>query len=235
MEVKFLNLQYVYYKIYSFIANTLLPIVGLGKKKINNIANNGNNDNANISGSGSSGAGDSGEILEIGNYNFELPDFFVTGSGNGLLDFLEKTGIFLIILSIPTLVFLAFKKIQMIKLRNEKFAIIEKNEETDDDSINERWQRVLEYLEKPDSASWRISIIEADILLDEILTEYGYLGETIADKLKSANFKTIQLAWDAHKIRNNIAHSGTEFPLTSHQAKKIINMYKQVFQELGIV
>jgi len=38
-------------------------------------------------------------------------------------------------------------------------------------------------------------------------------------------------AWDAHKVRNRIAHEGSDFLLTEHLARKTIGQFKNVFTE----
>ena len=67
-----------------------------------------------------------------------------------------------------------------------------------------------------------------------MLTRLGYLGDSIGDKLKTVNpaqFRTLQEAWEAHKVRNDIAHLGSAFPLTDHLAYRTILQYENVFKE----
>lgn len=48
--------------------------------------------------------------------------------------------------------------------------------------------------------------------------------------------KSINMAWDAHKIRNQIVHEGVNFNLTSDLAMRTFKNYSQVFfNELGLV
>jgi hypothetical protein len=48
--------------------------------------------------------------------------------------------------------------------------------------------------------------------------------------LKSANFDTIQNAWEAHKVRNSIAHD-SHFELTKRETKRVIQNFSLVFNE----
>jgi hypothetical protein len=66
--------------------------------------------------------------------------------------------------------------------------------------------------------------------LEEALEENGYYGASIGDKLKKANFSTINNAWIAHKVRNEIAHNPS-FELTQREAKRAISNFGQVFSE----
>lgn len=97
-----------------------------------------------------------------------------------------------------------------------------------------RWNIVIGYMQGKEEAIWRIGILEADNLLDEILSDRGYRGLTLADKLKMAGFNTIDLAWAAHKIRNRIAHDGSRFILSERIAQNTIELYRAVFKELKI-
>lgn len=98
-----------------------------------------------------------------------------------------------------------------------------------------RFAVIQGYMSSPSEALWRIGILEADNMLAQVLKEKGYQGETVADLLKSASFKTVQLAWDAHGIRNRIAHEGSDFQLTEREAKRAFTLYESVFRELKVI
>lgn len=119
---------------------------------------------------------------------------------------------------------------------------IKENSETADIKVNnerlswykEKWNIVINYMEGKEESLWRIGILEADNLLDELLVDRGYYGLTMADKLKQANFNTIDLAWSAHKVRNRIAHDGARFVLTERIARNTLELYRAVFKEFKI-
>jgi hypothetical protein len=71
----------------------------------------------------------------------------------------------------------------------------------------------------------RHAVIEADKLVDFVLKKKGYLGETFADRLCNAekylDHATYQNLWDAHKIRNAVAHSQED--ISAPQIKSAIN------------
>ena len=103
---------------------------------------------------------------------------------------------------------------------------------------NTRWATIQKHLSKESPTEWRIAIIEADIFLEEILNNAGYVGNTIGEKLKGANtasFTTIQDAWEAHKVRNEIAHSGSDFVLTRKIAQETLTRFERVFREFGAI
>ncbi len=101
--------------------------------------------------------------------------------------------------------------------------------------INEKWQQVGLYMQSNNHTDWRQAILEADIMLDEMLTKIGYAGQSVGEKLKNveeSDFVTLQKAWEAHKVRNRIAHGGaTEVRLDRMEAERVIGLYEQVFKE----
>jgi hypothetical protein len=103
---------------------------------------------------------------------------------------------------------------------------------------NPRWEKIKAHMLKDSPAEWRVAIIEADVILDEMVTRMGYKGDSLADKLKAverSDFSTIQLAWEAHLIRNRIAHGGSDFNLTRHEAVRVIALYEEVFREFDFI
>jgi hypothetical protein len=100
---------------------------------------------------------------------------------------------------------------------------------------NPRWHYILTLIESPNESDWRVAIIEADTMLEEILRERGFAGDSMSELLegaKTGGFLTIQNAWDAHIVRNQIAHQGSDFSLTQVEGRRVIKMYQNVFEEL---
>lgn len=100
--------------------------------------------------------------------------------------------------------------------------------------VNKKWQHVQGLMESQNNNDWRQAIIEADIMLDEMLTKIGYAGESIGERLKNveeSDFTTLNSAWEAHKVRNRIAHKGSDFAISHSEAKRIIGLYEDVFRE----
>jgi hypothetical protein len=103
---------------------------------------------------------------------------------------------------------------------------------------NPRWKYIQTLVDSPNESDWRIAIIEADTMLDEILENRGYSGMTLAEKLKEVDagaFSSLQSAWDAHAMRNKIAHEGSEFSITELEARRTIKMFQNVFEELRAI
>lgn len=102
---------------------------------------------------------------------------------------------------------------------------------------NSRLEDVFIHLDSESPNDWKLAIIEADIILDDILKQRGYAGNSLGERLKSISpqqLSSLNDAWEAHKIRNRIAHDGTDFVLTKRVAHETIAQYQRVFSELGV-
>jgi len=105
-------------------------------------------------------------------------------------------------------------------------------------SKNQNWIKTLSYLFSQHQSDWKLAIIEADAMLEALMNQLGFKGETLGDKLKSADqtkFKSLTSAWEVHTIRNRIAHEGASFQLSQHEAKRVIAIYEGIFREYGFI
>ena len=103
---------------------------------------------------------------------------------------------------------------------------------------NRRWKEVEEHVHSNNPNDWKLAIIESDVMLDKMLADAGFAGNTVADRIRSASgrsFTTIDDAWQAHRMRNKIAHGGTDFVLTQKMAQATLIQYRKVFEEFGII
>jgi len=104
--------------------------------------------------------------------------------------------------------------------------------------VNKRWQKVLKYMESSNMSDWKLAILEADILLEEMIDSIGYRGESLGEKLKNierGDFTTVDKAWEAHKIRNAIAHEGADFLITQREARRVVGLFEEVFKEFKYI
>jgi hypothetical protein len=107
-----------------------------------------------------------------------------------------------------------------------------------DSKRNERLEKIMENVNSDNPNDWKLAIIEADIILDELLIKMGCVGDTLGDRLKQiarGDLNTLDFAWEAHKVRNQIAHEGGDFILTKREAKRVVDLYRAVFDELKYV
>lgn len=105
-------------------------------------------------------------------------------------------------------------------------------------NANPRWHYILTLVESSNDSDWRVAILEADSMLEEVLKDRGFSGTTASELLegaKESGYLTIQDAWDAHLVRNQIAHEGSDFALSQVEARRVIRMYQNFFEELNVI
>lgn len=80
----------------------------------------------------------------------------------------------------------------------------------------------------------RHAILEADKLLDYVLGHMGYRGN-LGNKLKqsSGRFRNINKIWQAHKVRNNIAHQ-INYKVDEKTYRATMLIFKEAFKDLKI-
>jgi hypothetical protein len=137
--------------------------------------------------------------------------------------------------AITTIVYSIHKLGEIRKAENERLGIVFtwRAEKARKDA---RWLKVEEYIASAHPSDWKIAILEADNILDEIVKKMGYKGETLGERMKmieASDFPLLDEAWEVHKIRNQIAHKGTDYPLARTEAENAIDTYHRIFKELG--
>ena len=157
-----------------------------------------------------------------------------------LSDLWVMVGVLSYIACFAFLVAFAYATIQLNQVKeveHHRFATIEP-EVAEEETEHHRWKHVTDLVESPHENDWRQAIIEADIMLDDILAMHGYSGASVGEKLKQGNpavFHTLQDAWEAHKVRNDIAHQGSAYQLTGQIAYRTVAKYRNVFEEFHAI
>ena len=99
-----------------------------------------------------------------------------------------------------------------------------------------RFLKIENHLNKDNPATFALSIINGDKLLDKALIESGVPGKTMGERLKKSGdkFTDINAVWRAHKLRNMIAHED-DLDLSYRQAASALAIYKQALKDLGAI
>ncbi|HEY0907948.1 MAG TPA: hypothetical protein VGE35_01220 [Candidatus Paceibacterota bacterium] len=160
---------------------------------------------------------------------------------NAVIHFIERIQPYAIVITLFLLYVIAYSLIKLRKIKleeEEKFHSLRvqdvKDEPANDPVLNAKWAKVQAHINSTNPGDWRLAILEADIMLDTILDKMGYQGDSIGDKLKGiekSDFVTLDAAWEAHKVRNRIAHDGSDYPLNDREARRVIELYQKVFEE----
>lgn len=99
-----------------------------------------------------------------------------------------------------------------------------------------KWLEIENSLSRDNRASWQLAILNADKLVDKALRERHYKGQTMGERMKSAQktWSNANHVWGAHKIRNQLAHE-TDVELTYETTLRSLTAFKQALKDLGAI
>lgn len=153
------------------------------------------------------------------------------------LNILKVTGIIL------SFVFGAFLVWIVIKSRNRiaKKVTELKSEinppEAGESKYDAKWKEIRQHLESLSDAEWKFAVIEADNILEDILGQMGFPGDTLGEKMKQINknqLASINELWEAHKLRNTIVHD-PDYQVRYNDARTAVGQYEKALRELGVL
>lgn len=99
-----------------------------------------------------------------------------------------------------------------------------------------QWLAIENSVSRDNNASWQVAIFNADKLVDQALRESRYKGETMGERMKSAQntWRNANHIWGAHKIRNQLAHE-VSTQLTYETTLRSLSAFKQALKDLGAI
>ena len=126
------------------------------------------------------------------------------------------------LVAVVGVVYLVFTRKSSPKLNIEKYQM--------------KWLAVENSVSRNNSASWQLAIFNADMLVDLALKERRFAGQTMGERMKSAEkvWSNANHIWGAHKIRNRLAHE-TDVHLTYETTLRALTAFKQALKDLGAI
>lgn len=98
-----------------------------------------------------------------------------------------------------------------------------------------QWLAINQQLERDNTSSYYVVVLEADKLLDKALRERGFTGDTMGGRMKSAKdvWTNANAVWSAHKLRNRIAHEDTS--VSYDEVRAALSGFKQALKDVGAI
>ncbi len=96
------------------------------------------------------------------------------------------------------------------------------------------WAKITARLETGLESEYKLAVIEADSILNDILKRMGFGGETLGERLErltAAILPNLKQIWEAHKIRNNIVHD-PDYRLALDETRRVLDIYEQALRDL---
>jgi hypothetical protein len=100
--------------------------------------------------------------------------------------------------------------------------------------LKSKWLKIASRLESGVDSEYKLAVIEADSLFDEVLKNIGYKGEDLTEKLskiKKDVLPSLDEIVKSHKIRDNIVHDPS-YNLTYEEGKKVLEAFRKGLEEL---
>jgi hypothetical protein len=103
------------------------------------------------------------------------------------------------------------------------------------EQIRKKWEEI-ERLSSQGIMGAKMSVVEADNLLDGALRSMMMPGDTMGERLKFAGYKYPELrkVWFAHKLRNQIVHEST-FEISERQGASAVREYKKALKVINVL
>ena len=101
--------------------------------------------------------------------------------------------------------------------------------------IQVRWNEI-ERAASGGEVNLKFAVMEADALLDHALKSMAMPGKTLGERLKYAAYKypNINRVWNAHRLRNQLAHEASSY-LDPALARKAIRDFKDELKLLNVL
>jgi hypothetical protein len=102
---------------------------------------------------------------------------------------------------------------------------------------NETWEKIVVLIGSDNPNDWKLAILEADKVLEMVVNTFAVPGDNMGDKMKNierGDFQTLEEAWQAHKVRNRIAHE-QNFHISQREARIAVDNYEKVFREFDFI
>jgi hypothetical protein len=100
--------------------------------------------------------------------------------------------------------------------------------------IDKQWMKILQRLESELETEYKLSVIEADLLLNDVMKRLGYEGKILSEKLERAKpgvFSQLQTLKEADQVYQNLVYD-TSYHLIQSDAKRIVAEFERALSEL---
>jgi hypothetical protein len=99
-----------------------------------------------------------------------------------------------------------------------------------------KWLAIEQSVKEGQEASYHLALLNADKLLDRALKERGFRGNTMGERMKSAQktWSNANHVWVAHKLRNQIAHEA-DVKISLDVTRRALAAFKQGLKDVGAI
>ena len=155
--------------------------------------------------------------------------------GRTVLDKIEFLFQWVAVLSFAGIIFCVVRIRELAKEEAKKYVSI--NVVTESRMPGEvEWEKIRQLAQSEIQDDWKHAIIRADTVLTEIVDRMVHNGAPLADRMariEPSDFRTLPEAREAHAVRESLDRADGALDLSQDEAKRVLGLYAQVFQEFG--
>lgn len=99
-----------------------------------------------------------------------------------------------------------------------------------------RWKAIVARVHSKNPSQYKVAVLEADALAEEMLGEIGYEGSNMKERLEKINsgqIISLERLRTGHEIRNRIIRDPS-FTLSFEEVESILSGYRSFFDELEL-
>jgi len=103
--------------------------------------------------------------------------------------------------------------------------------------LRKKWMKIRERMAIGTQEGWKIAIIEADEVIDDLLKRMGYSGENMGERLAnmtSQQVENIEELKKAHEMKNRIIHE-ENLELTKEQVEETMGHFENFLRSFGVL
>jgi hypothetical protein len=100
-----------------------------------------------------------------------------------------------------------------------------------------KWNKVREKTKSAREEDWKIAIISADDIIDDLIKRMGYKGENMGERLAGINpgqIENIEELKKAHEFRNRIIHE-ENLKLTKEEVEEVMGYFENFLKYFEVL
>ena len=100
-----------------------------------------------------------------------------------------------------------------------------------------KWNKITANIKSDNESLWKVAIIEADNIIDDLIARMKYPGANMSERLDGINpgqIENIEELKRAHEMRNRIIHE-EDFKLDKKQAEEAISYYENFLRYFEVL
>ena len=174
-------------------------------------------------------------INSIFDLAFNIIDFLINYDYSRPVPLLKALAVYISIPLVFGIIYSIYKSNQIFRAMHvfdePKGTPLEKNKNQED------WDKILAGGKSENENDRKQAVISADSLIEKILGMAVYSGENLGEKLKNiepADLDSLDALWEAHKIRNRIAHEAG-YQLLKEDSEKALALFEKALKELEYI